>query len=116
MPKTNKNSNCLEGVECPRCASQGAFRIAATALFDVEDDGTGDYEDVEWNDRSYCECKNCHAFGMVYDFQIKNRDKLKIPIKTKDSGDPIFDSILDLARCRIVKTTKATKRKGGHRG
>ena len=116
MPKENMNSNCLEGKMCPRCKSQGPFRIAATALFTVEDDGTEDYEDVEWNDRSYFECKNCHCFGMAWDFEIRNRDKLRLPDEPKDSGDPVFDSILDLARCRIVKTTKATKRKGGHRG
>jgi hypothetical protein len=44
--KQNVNTNCLADVECPRCSSQGPFRIKCTALMDVEDDGVDDYRDV----------------------------------------------------------------------
>ena len=25
---TEKNSNCIEGIECPHCGSQGPFRVS----------------------------------------------------------------------------------------
>lgn len=38
---TDKNSNCLEGVECPHCGSQGPFRVPVEVRGDavVSDDG-----------------------------------------------------------------------------
>lgn len=65
------NDNCLEGMMCPNsnCRSGGPYRIAATAIFEVEDDGTGDYQDVEWTAHSFCECVACKHRGTVGEFE-----------------------------------------------
>ena len=113
---SSKNSNCLEGIECPRCGSQGPFRIACTSIADVEDDGTGDHESIEWNDHSYCECKHCHAFGIVLHFRTENRGKLDIPAKAT-SFTYSTKSVLDLSKCaRNHAKRLSLESKGGRRG
>jgi hypothetical protein len=64
------NTNCLEGMRCPNseCRSDGPFTIRGEATFDVTDDGTGDYESVEWFDDSPCTCKKCMLCAKVEDF------------------------------------------------
>lgn len=63
------NTNCLEGMECPECKSNGPFKIAATALFTLYDDGTDEFGDLEYDDGSYCECPQCGFDGIVDDFK-----------------------------------------------
>jgi hypothetical protein len=66
------NTNCLEGMRCPGCGSDGPFRISATVLVLVEDDGPADdLSGSEWDDGSYCECDACDHSGIVNDFTIK---------------------------------------------
>lgn len=63
------NTNCLEGMKCPECGSEGPFEIAASARFEVSDEGTGDYQDVEWDRHSVCVCKECGYSGQVFNFE-----------------------------------------------
>ena len=63
------NTNCLEGMKCPKCGHEKSFEIRAMATFDVTDDGTDDYSSVEWYDDSPCTCKNCQHFAMVSEFK-----------------------------------------------
>jgi hypothetical protein len=65
------NTNCLEDIKCPECGNEDRFRIAATALFTVTDNGTDDYTDVEWDDDSHAECVECHRPGTIRDFKPK---------------------------------------------
>jgi hypothetical protein len=67
----NPNENCLEGMRCPNldCGSYGPFQINAEASFTVTDDGTDDYEDVEWSDKSWCRCMECGNSATVDDFK-----------------------------------------------
>ena len=52
------NSNCLEGVKCPVCGGEGAFKIEARVVVLVTDEGTEDQgSDYEWDQDSYCECR-----------------------------------------------------------
>jgi hypothetical protein len=67
------NTNILEGMHCPQCGSDGPFKISATSLFTVYDDGT-DHEDVEWDDDSSCACDTCDHSGTVKDFTIKETE------------------------------------------
>lgn len=53
------NTNCLEGMKCPKCGQEDHFRITAEAVFDVFDDGTDLFGDVEWGDESTAVCPNC---------------------------------------------------------
>lgn len=63
------NTNCLEGIQCPQCGSEDRFRIAATSIFTVTDDGTEDHGDVEWDDDSHAECAACRHRGTLKDFR-----------------------------------------------
>jgi hypothetical protein len=63
------NTNCLEGIQCPQCGNADRFRIAATSIFTVTDDGTEGHGDVEWDDGSHAECAACRHRGVLKDFR-----------------------------------------------
>jgi hypothetical protein len=67
------NTNCLENIKCPACGNEESFRIAATTIVTVTDDGTEDHGDMEWDDDSYAECPKCHRHGTLKDFQVTTR-------------------------------------------
>jgi hypothetical protein len=73
------NINCLENIQCPACGNEESFRIAATAVFTVTDDGTDDYTDVQWADDSYAECAECHRQGTLKDFRVSPPGALSPP-------------------------------------
>ncbi len=66
--RTMPNENCLAGIACPTCGQEEHFEIHASATFDVTDEGTGDYQAVEWNGESAIHCSKCGEFGRVKDF------------------------------------------------
>jgi hypothetical protein len=70
------NSNCLEGIRCPKCGQEDRFMIAAKIIADVTDGGA----DVaspkygngfEWDEASYCRCPECDFEGKLKDFHEK---------------------------------------------
>lgn len=65
------NENCLIGMKCPECGSEGPFKISVRAWATVHDDGTDEDEAVEWDDDSACICKEygCSFRGKVRDFK-----------------------------------------------
>jgi hypothetical protein len=66
------NENCLEGMACPVCKSEGPFHIDVTTTVLVHDDGT-EYDtgtDTLWSDDSCCMCAACDHTGTVADFTI----------------------------------------------
>ena len=67
------NTNCLDGMQCPRCKSNGPFKIRATAFFTVTDDGTAEFDDLEYDDSNYCCCPECDEDGTVADFQARGQ-------------------------------------------
>lgn len=69
MTHPDPNTNCLAGFACPECGAWDRFRIDATAIFEVTDDGTDDYSHVEWNEASQCWCSHCDFDGTVADFR-----------------------------------------------
>ena len=64
------NTNCLEGIRCPKCGHEDAFKIEAKVLVLVTDDGTEDLGHSEWDSNHYCECDNCHYSGTIKDFTL----------------------------------------------
>ena len=62
------NDNALEGIACPKCKQADGFQITATATFDVTDEGTCDYQSVEWDEKSPISCQKCGHMGVVKDF------------------------------------------------
>ena len=72
ITKTSKNTNCLEGVECPKCGHEDKFFVYAKILVEVTDDGTEDAQgDYEWDSGTYCECGECKHSGTLSDFTIE---------------------------------------------
>ncbi|MGH9344383.1 MAG: hypothetical protein ACRD19_11560 [Terriglobia bacterium] len=65
----SKNTNCLEGIRCPVCGYEDTFRIAASVIVTVTDDGTDDEGGhYEWDDTNYCECGKCAHAGTIGTF------------------------------------------------
>jgi DNA-directed RNA polymerase subunit RPC12/RpoP len=60
-----KNDNVLEGIECPRCHSQGPFRggIVAYGMAHISDDGWEDLSTEETEFSGPFKCLECgHSF------------------------------------------------------
>ncbi len=72
------NDNCLEGMMCPTCKSEGPFLIQSKIMVEVSDSGTEDAGgDYEWSDEGICQCQNCLIVGTVEDFTILKTQKNK---------------------------------------
>jgi len=66
---TESNENCLDGMRCPGCGSLGPYMIRVTCMATVSDDGTDDFEGVEWEDDAPCTCNQCGHRAKVKDFK-----------------------------------------------
>jgi len=65
------NTNCLKGMICPKCKEEDSgFRIVATVLIEMTDEGGGDCEGPDWEDNAHCECMDCGYTAEVKDFKI----------------------------------------------
>ena len=65
---TAKNTNCLEGLRCPKCSSLGPFSIGTYSSAIVHDDGITETSDHDWDKDSSISCQACPATGTVGDF------------------------------------------------
>ena len=63
------NANCLADIKCPACGNEDQFRIRATTLALVTDDGVEDHADMEWDEDSDAECTQCLKSGKLSDFE-----------------------------------------------
>lgn len=63
------NTNCLEGLRCPRCGSLGPYGICGETIFFVTDEGVEDHEDVTWDEASACQCYHCGCRGPLATFR-----------------------------------------------
>lgn len=62
-----KNANVLEGIECPKCGSQGPFRggITAYGTAYISDDGWEDLRTEESDFSGPFKCSDCgHSFDL----------------------------------------------------
>ena len=63
------NENCLAGMRCPKCGSYGSFGISVSGWADAcTDDGIDCVGDIEWDDDSACQCKECKHTDIVGNF------------------------------------------------
>lgn len=62
-------------MSCPQCRQYDRFRIVAEALFNVVDDGTLEYGEVEWYDDNHVSCPKCEWEGKVKDLYEKSRSE-----------------------------------------
>ncbi|WP_156479977.1 hypothetical protein [Ferrimonas marina] len=73
----NKNVNCLEGMECPKCGHAGPFKLVVTAQYEVlmSDDGSdGHPTDTYWDNDSSCRCMECDFDGKAGQFQMDTQE------------------------------------------
>lgn len=63
------NENCLSGMKCPKCSSEGPYSISVYAMAVVHDDGTDEVTDIGWDHDSACACRGCGFSGTVDDFE-----------------------------------------------
>jgi len=73
------NTNCLNGMRCPKCKSFEPFKIEVKTTMKVFDDATDDHSDTEWNAASYCECCECGFFATVADFSETSSETKAAP-------------------------------------
>lgn len=68
------NSNCLEGLRCPKCKQEDALKIEARVIVYVTDEGTEATDDghYDWDHDSFCHCPECDFDGKLSDFYIKD--------------------------------------------
>ena len=72
------NNNCLEDIVCPICGHTEKFKIAGKAYFSVTDDGTEDYDGVEWDEDAVTICCNCGHSSYLYTFKGNNYYKAQL--------------------------------------
>lgn len=73
------NTNCLEGMACPKCGSEGPFKIVITAWALMFDDGIEETDESEWDDESPCICHECNHLGTVKDFEDETEEPEEEP-------------------------------------
>jgi len=65
------NTNCLRGIQCPDCHSDGPFVITVETNVIMHDDGwietTGGHD--SWGDWSFIRCDSCGHHGIVSEFR-----------------------------------------------
>jgi hypothetical protein len=94
-----KNTNCLEGIACPKCTSLQPFRIEARVMVLVHDEGTGDEQgEYHWTDDAYCECVNCAHYGKLRDFRLPERERPgeRAAVMHEETGIPYEDCLVML--------------------
>ena len=75
-PSGNPNTNCLEGMRCPKCGSYGPLEIAVLVTARVSDGGSDvPAQDHEWHDDSPAKCAepDCEFTGTVLNFREEGR-------------------------------------------
>jgi hypothetical protein len=70
------NENCLNGIQCPSCKSDGPFTIETSCIGVWVDDGIGgeDCSGFEYDGGSNITCMECDATGIVDQFRRKEKD------------------------------------------
>lgn len=63
------NTNCLEGIRCPKCSQEDRFKITALITCVVTDDGSEPIGDHEWDGESSTHCPECGFNGTLKNFR-----------------------------------------------
>jgi hypothetical protein len=56
---TQANINCLAGMACPLCGSLEPFELAVTIVATIYDSGVEDFDVLEWDRATTCQCSTC---------------------------------------------------------
>lgn len=78
------NTNCLEGLQCPKCKQEDELLVQVREWVSLSDDGTDPYADSvdnmggpEWEDTSPTICPECKFTGPMKKFKKKNPKGVK---------------------------------------
>lgn len=94
------NTNCLEGIRCPKCGSDKRFNIAVTVWAEFTDNGSETYGDNEHDENSAIQCCECDHAATVYDFTREM-------VEAFDAGK--FDNILaEKFQAKLIEIKKLT--------
>ena len=75
------NHNCLEGIKCPICGSEGPFIIEVRTQVMMYDDGSEDYNsDIHWDGDSYMRCDECDEDGPAKHFRTPTLPQAQHPL------------------------------------
>ena len=89
------NTNCLEGVRCPKCQQQDGFYIEALIKVYVTDDGTEDQGgNYIWSESSPCACGDCGHAGPLAEFTEGGA-----PVKAANCHHELLAAVEDLLSC-----------------
>lgn len=82
------NENCLAGLRCPACDSEGPFKISSKCWAVVNDDGVDETTEVEWDGDSAIVCVGCGEMGIVSEFTRKETSsgRSNVVRRTKEGG------------------------------
>ena len=76
FPHSEIMENCCTDLACSACGCRDNFRVQFTGLCTVQDGGTDDIGDHNWESDSFCKCNECEEEGTVSDFNITGLDEL----------------------------------------
>ena len=86
---TRENENVLKDIACPRCGQRESFRVEATIMAILHDDGTDrNNSDGEYDLQSYCECPQCLLSATLNDFFIEGLDDAVLNLTTLKPSRP----------------------------
>jgi hypothetical protein len=75
------NTNCLAGIRCPSCGSEGPFIIEVTQQVRMYDDSVEECGgDIKWNGEAYMRCEACDFDGEVADFSVTDDEEPPDPL------------------------------------
>jgi hypothetical protein len=69
------NTNCLEGIACPKCGNDSRMYIGVYTLAEVTDDGAETFGDMEWDSDSYAKCTHCAYDGKLKAFHVEPKEE-----------------------------------------
>lgn len=78
---TVENENCLAGKWCPECGQSEAFNVMAASEFTLEDAGTSEHGDVEYDEDSFASCPVCGWRGKWRDCDVDPAEEERVEDK-----------------------------------
>jgi len=109
-----KNTNCLEGLRCPKCGHKDEIIVFAKMWVSLNDDGTDPYADsvecgdVEYDENSPARCPECGHHGKMMEWERKGMGKYFI---LNVSGSEDEDNLPDFVFIKLDGTFQADVRK-----
>ncbi len=107
----------LAGMSCPECYSEGPFNIVARATFlNVTDDGAAEFENMDWEGESFCQCCECGKQGVVSDFSTFETGEPRTNTVSKDEILTMQNATTSLNKARdvIVRDNQLKQRSKDH--